>query len=300
MENIKDFISSELRYPTSNSKKKKRYVTYHCTKCNKVTETVYQKSSFNNLCTHCAKGGFTTTEFIERGKKHFGDLYDYSKTVYINKRTPVTIICPTHGEFTQSAQEHMSGYGCNRCKYDNKSIDLLTPREEWLKRIEKFPLISFKSLDFELGYHSQVEFVCKLHGEFKTNLGSLQSSKHVCVHCSYTAHQSQSIKPEHIGKEAHIYYVYLPKIDMYKIGVTLNKEARFKALGEVQVIETKAMEYTEACKLEHLLMTKLDKYRYKGRQILVKNGSTELFKQDVAKHIKRALQEQSCNETSLN
>lgn len=300
MENIKGFISSELRYPTSNSKKKKRYVTYHCTKCNKVTEKVYQKSRFNNLCTHCAKGGFTTTEFIERGKKHFGDLYDYSKTVYINKRTPVTIICPTHGEFTQSAQEHMSGYGCNRCNYDNKSIDLLTPREEWLKRIEKFPLISFKSLDFELGYHSQVEFVCKLHGEFKTNLGSLQSSKHVCVHCSYTAHQSQSIKPEHIGKEAHIYYVYLPKIDMYKIGVTLNKEARFKALDEVQVIETKAMEYTEACKLEHLLMTKLDKYRYKGRQILVKNGSTELFKQDVAKHIKRALQEQSCNETSLN
>lgn len=291
MENIKGFISSELRYPTSNSKKKKRYVTYHCIKCNKVTETVYQKGKFNNLCTHCAKGGFTTAEFIERGKKHFGDLYDYSKTVYINKRSPVTIVCPTHGEFTQSAQEHMNGHGCNRCKFENKSTDLLMPREEWLKRVEKFPLISFKSLDFELGYHSQVEFVCKLHGGFKANLGSLQSSKHVCAQCSYTAHQSQSIRPEHIGKEAHIYYVYLPEIDMYKIGVTLNKKARFKALGEVQVIETKAMEYTEACKLEHLLMVKLDKYRYKGRQILVKQGSTELFKQDVAKHIKRALQE---------
>ena len=300
MENIKGFISSEMRYPTSISKKKKRYVTYHCTKCNKITETAYQKSSFNNLCTHCAKGGFTTAKFIERGKEHFGDLYDYSKTVYINKRTPVTIICPTHGEFTQTAQEHLDGHGCNRCKFDKKSIDLLTPREEWLKRIKKFPLLSFKSLDFELGYHSQVEFVCKLHGEFKTYLGSLQSSKHVCTHCSYTAHQSQSIRPEHIGKEAHIYYVYLPEIDMYKLGVTLNKEARFRALGEVQVIETRAMEYTEACKLEHLLMTKLDKYRYKGRQVLVKSGSTELFKQDVSKHIIRALQEQSCNETSLN
>ena len=28
----------------------------------------------------------------------------------------------------------------------------------------------------------------------------------------------------------------------------------------------------------------------KGRQLLVKNGSTELFKQDVTKHIIRALQ----------
>ena len=291
MENIKGFISSELRYPTSISKKKKRYVTYHCTKCNKVVEATYSKSSFNNMCSHCAKGGFTTAQFVERGRKHFGDLYDYSKTVYINKRTPVTIICSVHGEFTQRAQEHMDGHGCNRCNFAARSIDLTMPKEEWLKRIEKFPLISFKSLDFELGYHAQVELVCKLHGEFKTYLGSLQQSKHLCVHCSYTAHQSQSIRPEHIGKEAHIYYVYLPEIDMYKLGVTLNKEARFRALGKVQVIETKAMEYTEACKLEHLLMVKLDKYRYKGRQVLVKNGSTELFKQDVSKHIKRALQE---------
>lgn len=291
MENIKGFISSELRYPTSNSKKKKRYVTYHCTKCNKIEEASYSKCSFNNLCTHCAKGGLTTAEFIERGREHFGDLYVYSKAVYVNKRTPVTIICPTHGEFTQRAQEHMDGHGCNRCKFDAKSINQQLSKEDWLKRIEGFPLLSFKTMDFDLGYHSQVKFICKLHGEFKTYLGSVQSSKHVCLNCSYTAHQSQSIRPEYIGKEAHIYYVYLPKIDMYKIGVTLNKEARFKTLGEVQVIETKALEYTEACRLEHLLMVKLDKYRYKGRQVLVKNGSTELFKQDVANHIKRALQE---------
>ena len=290
MENIKGFISSEMRYPTSISKKKKRYVTYHCTKCSKIAEVAYSKGSFNNMCSHCAKGGFTTAQFIELGIKHFGDLYDYSKTVYINTRTPVNIICPVHGEFTQRAREHMDGHGCNRCKFDAKSIDQQIPKEDWLKRLEKYPLISFKSKDFELGYHTQVEFVCKLHGEFKTYLGSLQSSKHVCTHCAYTAHQSQSIGPEHIGKEAHIYYVYLPKIDMYKLGVTLNKEARFRALGEVQVIETKAMEYTEACKLEHLLMVKLDNYRYKGRQVLVKNGSTELFKQDVSRHIIRALQ----------
>ena len=60
------------------------------------------------------------------------------------------------------------------------------------------------------------------------------------------------------------------------------------------------MGYTGACKLEHLLMVKLDNYRYKGRQVLVKNGSTELFKQDVSKHIIRALQGWPCNEKSLN
>lgn len=291
MQNIKGFISSELRYPTSKSKKKKRYVSYHCINCDDATETTYQKSSFNNMCAHCSRGGFTIAQFIERGREHFGNLYDYSKTVYVNKRTSITIICPKHGEFTQRAQEHLAGHGCNRCKFDTKSINQQLTKEEWLKRLNKYPLLSFKSLDFDLGYHSPVQFICRIHGEFTSTLGSLNSTKYVCSQCSYTAHQSQSIRSEHIGKKAYIYYVYLPKIDMYKIGITLDKTARFKALGEVVVIETKAMEYTEACKLEHLLMIKLDKYRYKGRQVLVKNGSTELFKQDVSKHIKRALQE---------
>ena len=291
MQNIKGFISSELRYPTSNSKKKKRYVSYNCIKCNKVTESTYQKGSFNNMCSHCSKGGFTTEEFIQRGKEHFGDTYDYSKTEYINKRSPVTIICPVHGEFTQRAQEHLKGHGCNKCKFDDKSKNQLLSKEEWLERIKDFPLLTFKSLDFDLGYHSHVDFVCSLHGEFKSSLGSLQKSKYVCPNCAYSAHQIQSIRPEHIGKTAYLYYVYLPQIDMYKLGVTLNKKSRFKALGEVVVIETKELDYIEACEIEHMLMNKLDKYRYKGRQLLVKNGSTELFKQDVSKYIKRALQQ---------
>lgn len=31
--------------------------------------------------------------------KKFGDKFDYSKVNYINYSTPITIICPIHGEF---------------------------------------------------------------------------------------------------------------------------------------------------------------------------------------------------------
>jgi len=77
---------------------------------------------------------------------------------------------------------------------------------------------------------------------------------------------------------------------MYKFGVTLNKKERFTQLGNITIIATGVKEYTEAIRLEHKVMVDLDKYRYKGRKLLIKNGSTELFKQNVIKQIKRVLQ----------
>jgi hypothetical protein len=291
MENIKGFISSEMRLPKPTSKKKKRYVTFTCPSCKKVEEKIYIKSQFVNLCTHCSRGGFTIEDFIARGKKHFGDLYDYSKTEYVNGRTDVVIICPVHGEFSQRAQEHLEGHGCNQCKFDRKKEEQILPREVWLSRIEQYDFISFKDENQIKNYHGKVDLICTIHGEFQTQLGSVGSKKHICKECAYVAHQSQSIRPEYIGETAYLYYVYLPRLDMYKFGVTLNKKGRFAQLGEVVPIIEDSREYSEACRIEHLVMTKLDKYRYKGREPLLKNGSTELFKQDVLKQIQRALQE---------
>jgi hypothetical protein len=240
---------------------------------------------------HCAKGGFTTEDFIKRGKEHFGDFYNYVQTVYVNKRTDVTITCPVHGEFTQRAQEHLEGHGCNQCKFDRKREEQLLPKEIWLDRIQQYKFIRFKDKTQIKNYHGKVDLICTLHGEFSVSLGMVGTTKHLCKDCSYTAHQTQSIRPEHIGKTAYLYYVYLPQIDMYKFGVTLNKEQRFAQLGDVILIIENEKEYTEACRLEHKILMSLDAYRYKGRDALIKNGSTELFKQDVLKHIQRALQE---------
>ena len=279
-----------MRYPTDTSKKKKRYVTFNCVKCSKTEEKVYT-TSFNNMCTHCSKGGFTTQDFIARGREHFGDLYDYSNTTYINKREQVTIICPKHGEFTQRAQEHLDGHGCNACKFDKKSIEQQLPLSDWHKRLEEFPLISLTATPNGLGYHTTAEFNCKVHGDFTNTLGSIQSSKYICNECSYCSHQLQSIRTNLMGTTATIYYVYLDSIDMYKIGVSSNIKKRLSQLGNPTLIASKDMEYSQAVALEHKLMKALDKYRYKGRDKLIRSGSTELFKIDVSKQIVRALQE---------
>jgi hypothetical protein len=242
------------------------------------------------MCISCIQRKHTTEDFIALGRKHFGTFYDYSKTVFTGVTKTLTIICPIHGEFQQRAWEHMQGHGCNRCKFDMKSKLQKLPLSVWEERLKAYPLITAQNWG-DLGYHSEVLLTCQIHGNFKTQLGQVGTSKYLCKECAFTSHQNQSIRKNLMGTPATIYYVYLPEIDMYKFGVTTNLKARLKQLGEYKLIATGTKEYIEALRLEHEAHLALDKYRYKGRKKLVKNGSTELYKQCVLKKLKRALQE---------
>ena len=69
-------------------------------------------------CSKCSNNAKPTTqEFIERAKAvHGNDRYDYSLVDYKGSDEKVTIICPQHGEFEQSAYHHLRGHGCPTCK----------------------------------------------------------------------------------------------------------------------------------------------------------------------------------------
>lgn len=64
----------------------------------------------------------TTEQFITEAKKVHGDKYNYSKSIYYNNKTKLTIICPEHGEFEQLAGSHLAGAGCPACTLKNQSI----------------------------------------------------------------------------------------------------------------------------------------------------------------------------------
>jgi hypothetical protein len=57
----------------------------------------------------------TTEEFIESAIAKHGNKYDYSKVQYANAATKVCIICPTHGEFMITPNNHLTGSGCPVC-----------------------------------------------------------------------------------------------------------------------------------------------------------------------------------------
>jgi len=95
----------------------------------------------------------TKEEIIKRAKSVHGDKYDYSKVELIDVRTKICIICPIHGEFKQSPDNHLSGKGCPKCK--ETSLERYTRNILEENKIEyvyqkRFSWLGKQSLDFYL------------------------------------------------------------------------------------------------------------------------------------------------------
>jgi hypothetical protein len=61
----------------------------------------------------------TKEQFIESSIKIHGNKYDYSKVEYSSNKLKVCIICPIHGEFMQTPNDHIGGHNCRVCSEEN-------------------------------------------------------------------------------------------------------------------------------------------------------------------------------------
>ena len=57
----------------------------------------------------------TIEKFIEKAKLKHGDKWDYSKVNYVRSKDKITIVCKLHGDFIQTASDHLYGCGCPQC-----------------------------------------------------------------------------------------------------------------------------------------------------------------------------------------
>lgn len=125
----------------------------------------------------------TKEEFVERSKDWHGDLYDYSKSVYIDMFTKVEIFCNKHKVWFWHAPVSHSrgGSGCTECIADRKRAAFKDTKEQ---AIEKLPDRIKEMFDFTdtvyNGYHKPVNVRCKKHNvEFSILWLSLSK----CVGC---------------------------------------------------------------------------------------------------------------------
>jgi hypothetical protein len=106
-------------------------------------------------------------EFIRNAIKIHGNKYDYSKVVYNGVRRKVCIICKIHGEFWQTARNHLVGNGCERCGRENKVLPHTGNKEEFIKRSKS---IHGDRYDYSKIIYKNREtkacIICKIHGEF--------------------------------------------------------------------------------------------------------------------------------------
>ncbi len=127
----------------------------------------------------------TTEQFIEKAREVHGNKYDYSKVEYVNNNTKVCIICPKHGEFWQTPDNHMHGQKCYKCSKISMGNKQRISEEEVKKRIiekygDRFDLSKLNFTD----YKHKVTLICKEHGEFSITLSNLfKKTSEGCRRC---------------------------------------------------------------------------------------------------------------------
>lgn len=126
----------------------------------------------------------TTAEFIYKAKSKHGEVYDYSNT-HFNPQS-ITIICKTHGEFTQNPYNHLKGSGCPECKKVKAKSRMLSGKESLLTRaIKKHNnWYSYTKTDFELSIKSKVVITCPEHGDFSCTIATHVYQGTGCVMCA--------------------------------------------------------------------------------------------------------------------
>ena len=71
-------------------------------------------------------------EFINKAKRKYGELYDYSKVNYAGKNKKVRIFCTKHNTwFFQTPALHLLGTGCSDCAREKMSKSSVTRKIDW-------------------------------------------------------------------------------------------------------------------------------------------------------------------------
>ena len=120
----------------------------------------------------------TTEIFKERAQKLFPN-YDYSKSVYINARTKITVICPEHGEFYITPDNHLNKHiGCPLCSNKKVSINRTSNIDKFIEKAQKIHNNKYDYFKFVyINAHTKGIIVCPKHGEFEQNPNNHLSGK---------------------------------------------------------------------------------------------------------------------------
>jgi hypothetical protein len=90
-------------------------------------------------------------DFIKRAVASHHNLYDYSKSVYINCATKIEIVCSKHGSFWQKPFSHINGADCPWCVGKNSMKEKL-----WLDHLNIPREYRNKTL-YDKGKHYRVD-----------------------------------------------------------------------------------------------------------------------------------------------
>jgi very-short-patch-repair endonuclease len=135
-----------------------------CKTChNEFTQTPSHHMESTIGCDWCRKTHmYTTQEWIRQSQIMHSDTYDYSKSVYKKAKDPISILCKIHGEFNQSASDHLKGAGCSKCagKYSPTTEEFIAKAKQIHGDLYDYSNTVYKHA------MKKIIITCKIHGDF--------------------------------------------------------------------------------------------------------------------------------------
>ncbi len=109
---------------------------------------------------------YTAERFIATATAAHNGRYDYSLVSFVDKATPVIVICPDHGPYSCHPGRHALGGGvCQACGFEKRT----KTTEKFISDArEKHGEAYDYSATVYTGAHALVEIVCPKHGPFST------------------------------------------------------------------------------------------------------------------------------------
>jgi hypothetical protein len=162
---------NKFTYPKLEEEYKNKYskITIICPTHGEF-QTTYKIHANGSPCKKCSNENKIRNykEVIKQFIEVHKDKYDYSKVkdTYTKMRNKVTIICRNHGEFEQSASDHLAGQNCRKCYFD----DLKDSFDTFLEKALKVHGNTYDYSNSKENYicsDSVISIICKVHGQFK-------------------------------------------------------------------------------------------------------------------------------------
>ena len=208
IERAKEYIGSHYDYSKVEYKNAHTPVIIGCPIHGWFTKYPMEIQQQKRGCPECGKQRASLKRrtglynFIERSNRIHSFKYDYDKVVYVNQHTSVTIICPIHGEFEQTPQDHLRGHSCPKCvnPYLNgrNKEDLL--RDFTNTHSGKY---SYPNLPDKANNTKYVDIICPKHGLFRQRIANHLRGDG-CPSCRNS--KQENILEGHLSKK-HIKYV---------------------------------------------------------------------------------------------
>jgi hypothetical protein len=116
---------------------------------------------------HVYYNQLSTQSFIEKSRKVHGDKYDYSLVDYIRSNSKVKIVCPVHGVFEQTPNNHIMGMKCIKCANEENGLNRTLSTDDFIKRSKEKhgDRYDYSETNY-ISSEKKLKIICRTHGSF--------------------------------------------------------------------------------------------------------------------------------------